>query len=36
SGILYARIASRFATAGRRLGKIAGARPTRTGKLLSP
>ncbi|MGL4576127.1 MAG: succinylglutamate desuccinylase/aspartoacylase family protein [Burkholderiaceae bacterium] len=36
SGILYARIASRFATAGRRLGKIAGTRPTRSGKLLSP
>jgi uncharacterized protein len=36
SGVLYARITSRFATAGRRLGKIAGARPTRSGKLLSP
>ncbi len=36
SGVLYARIATRWATPGARLGKIAGATPVRTGKLLSP
>jgi hypothetical protein len=36
SGVLYARIATRWATPGTRLGKIAGATPVRTGKLLSP
>jgi hypothetical protein len=35
-GVLYARIATRWATPGTRLGKIAGATPVRTGKLLSP
>jgi hypothetical protein len=34
--VLYARIATRWATPGTRLGKIAGATPVRTGKLLSP
>jgi uncharacterized protein len=36
SGVFYARACTRFATAGRRLGKIAGAAPFRSGKLLSP
>jgi uncharacterized protein len=36
SGIFYARACTRFATAGRRLGKIAGTIPFRSGKLLSP
>ena len=36
SGVLYARVATRWATAGKRLAKIAGATPVRSGKLLSP
>jgi predicted deacylase len=36
SGVFYARACTRFATAGRRLGKIAGGTPFRSGKLLSP
>jgi uncharacterized protein len=36
SGVFYARACTRFATAGRRLGKIAGSAPFRIGKLLSP
>jgi uncharacterized protein len=36
SGLFYARACTRFATAGRRLGKIAGTTPFRSGKLLSP
>ncbi len=36
SGILYARTSARFAVAGKRLGKIAGATPFRSGNLLSP
>jgi uncharacterized protein len=36
SGVFYARTSARFATAGRRLGKIAGAAPFRSGDLLSP
>ncbi len=36
SGIFYARTSARFAVAGRRLGKIAGATPFRNGDLLSP
>ncbi len=36
AGVLYARVATRWATPGARLGKIAGATPIRTGKLLSP
>jgi uncharacterized protein len=36
SGILYARTSARFAIAGRRLGKIAGTTPFRSGNLLSP
>lgn len=35
-GVLYARCGTRFAHAGKRLGKIAGDTPIRTGKLLSP
>ncbi|MCB8820371.1 succinylglutamate desuccinylase/aspartoacylase family protein [Microvirga rosea] len=35
-GILFARCATRFAHAGKRLGKIAGSKVIRTGKLLSP
>ena len=35
-GRLFARAADRFAHAGKRLGKIAGKVPFRTGKLLSP
>lgn len=35
-GVLYARNATRFAHAGKRLGKIAGTRIMRKGKLLSP
>ena len=35
SGVLYARIATRWATAGKRLGKVAGSTLARTGKLLS-
>ena len=34
-GLLYARDSRRFATTGMRLGKVAGANATRTGKLLS-
>jgi uncharacterized protein len=36
SGIFYARTSARFAVAGKRLGKIAGATPFRSGNLLSP
>jgi len=36
SGVLYARIATRWATPGKRLGKIAGTAAVRSGKLLSP
>ena len=36
AGILYARIATRWATPGMRLAKVAGTRLARTGKLLSP
>lgn len=36
SGRLYARIASRWATPGKRLAKIAGTTLARTGRLLSP
>jgi predicted deacylase len=36
AGVLYARASARFAHPGRRLAKIAGAEPRRTGKLLSP
>ncbi len=36
AGVLYARCGTRFAHAGKRLGKIAGEKPMRTGKLLSP
>ncbi len=36
AGVLYARAATRWATPGKRLAKIAGSTPTRTGKLLSP
>jgi uncharacterized protein len=36
SGVFYARTSARFAVAGRRLGKIAGATPFRSGNLLSP
>ncbi|HEY8566862.1 MAG TPA: succinylglutamate desuccinylase/aspartoacylase family protein [Beijerinckiaceae bacterium] len=35
-GVLFARAATRFATAGRRLGKVAGTAFHRSGKLLSP
>jgi predicted deacylase len=35
SGVLYARIATRWATPGKRLCKIAGTTLARTGKLLS-
>jgi predicted deacylase len=35
-GVLYARCGSRWATAGKRLAKIAGTSLARTGKLLSP
>jgi predicted deacylase len=35
-GLLYARIATRWATPGRRLAKIAGTTLARSGKLLSP
>lgn len=35
-GVLFARAGTRFAQAGKRLGKVAGASPTRAGKLLSP
>ena len=36
SGLLYARVSTRWATAGKRLAKIAGTSLARTGKLLSP
>lgn len=36
SGVLYARVATRWATAGQRLAKIAGTTLARTGKLLGP
>lgn len=36
SGVFYARASTRYATAGRRIGKIAGHVPFRTGRLLSP
>jgi uncharacterized protein len=36
AGVLYARCATRWAFAGKRLAKIAGTEPVRTGKLLSP
>jgi hypothetical protein len=35
-GVLYARIATRWATPGMRLAKVAGTSATRTGKLLGP
>jgi predicted deacylase len=35
SGVLYARIATRWATPGMQLAKIAGTTLARTGKLLS-
>jgi predicted deacylase len=36
AGVLYARVATRWATPGKRLAKIAGTALARTGKLLSP
>ena len=36
SGLLFARAASRWASAGKRIGKIAGNEIIRSGKLLSP
>lgn len=36
AGVLYARTATRWATPGKRLAKIAGTSLARTGKLLSP
>jgi predicted deacylase len=36
SGVLYARSATRWATPGQRLAKVAGTALARTGKLLSP
>jgi uncharacterized protein len=36
SGVFYARTSARFAVVGRRLGKIAGTTPFRSGSLLSP
>ena len=36
SGLLFARAASRWASAGKRIGKIAGSEIIRSGKLLSP
>ncbi|KAA2235851.1 succinylglutamate desuccinylase/aspartoacylase family protein [Salinarimonas soli] len=35
-GVLYARSGTRFASAGKRLGKVAGTNLQRAGKLLSP
>ncbi len=35
-GVLYARSGARFASAGKRLGKVAGTNLQRAGKLLSP
>ena len=34
AGVLYARVRERYATAGAEVGKIAGAKPFRTGDLL--
>ena len=36
AGVLYARVSTRWATAGARLAKIAGTTPNRSGKLLGP
>ena len=36
AGVVYARIATRWAAAGKRLAKIAGKTHPRSGKLLSP
>ena len=36
AGVLYARVATRWATPGKRLAKIAGTALARTGKLLGP
>lgn len=36
AGVLYARVATRWATPGKRLAKIAGTALVRTGKLLGP
>ena len=36
AGVLYARVATRWATPGKRLAKIAGTSLARTGKLLGP
>ncbi len=36
AGVLYARVATRWATPGKRLAKIAGTALARSGKLLSP
>ena len=36
AGVLYARVAHRWATPGKRLAKVAGTSLARTGKLLSP
>ena len=36
SGLFFARASSRWASAGKRIGKIAGAEVIRSGKLLSP
>ena len=36
AGVLYARVATRWATPGMRLAKVAGTTLARTGKLLSP
>jgi hypothetical protein len=35
AGVLYARMATRWAAPGTRLAKVAGATATRSGKLLS-
>jgi predicted deacylase len=36
AGVFYARCATRWASAGKRLGKVAGTVPVRSGRLLSP
>jgi uncharacterized protein len=36
AGVVYARIGSRYAIAGQRIAKVAGANVVRSGKLLSP
>jgi uncharacterized protein len=36
AGVMYARIGTRYAIAGQRIAKVAGANPVRSGKLLSP